>query len=95
MRNLVVTREGAQYTDMTPKQIKAKEKVDAEVAKKLKLIEYKVKRAQEYPPIKEQLDTLWKHLADKVENGDTLDPDTDAMLKKILDVKKKYPKPSD
>lgn len=47
----------------------------------LDTLEYRNKRAAEYPPIGDQLDALWK-------GGD----DATAMLKKVLEVKNKYPK---
>lgn len=46
-----------------------------------KLVEYKQKRVNEYPPIGDQLDALWKGGEDAAE-----------MLAKVQAVKNKYPK---
>ena len=50
---------------------------------------YDSRRADEYPPIQDQLDAIWKALA-KLQ---TLPPDTQSMLNEIQAVKDKYPKP--
>lgn len=57
--------------------------------------EYRIKRATEYPPIGDQLDTIWKYLKSL---GVTPDPNAgtntvNGMLAKIEEVKSKYPKP--
>jgi hypothetical protein len=60
------------------------EEVNVELARleeEYKLIEYKQKRATEYPPIGDQLDALWK-------GGDA----AAEMLAKVQAVKNKYPK---
>jgi len=55
--------------------------------------EYKIKRAQEYPPVGDQLDVLWKQLGQLRLSGKLdLIQDADDMLDEILAVKKKYKK---
>ena len=50
---------------------------------------YDRRRASAYPEVGEQLDTIWKALAQLP----TLPPDTAAMLQRIRQVKTDYPKP--
>lgn len=56
--------------------------------------DYAQARSSEYPRLEDQIDTIWKALAALKAKGTKLDPDADAMLRKITDVKAKYPKPS-
>ncbi len=49
--------------------------------------DYRTLRAQEYPPIGEQLDVLWKEMQALPRTQEA-----EAMLQRIKDVKKKYPK---
>lgn len=56
---------------------------------------YAEKRREEYPPIGDQLDALWKELNYRRINGDPLTQEADNILNKILDVKAKHPKPEE
>lgn len=56
------------------------------------IIPYAEKRAEEYPPIGDQLDAIWKEFNTRRLNGEALTQEADDMLGKILAVKKKYPK---
>ena len=56
---------------------------------------YQEKRLDEYPNIGDQLDALWKELSYRRLKGEDLTADADAMLGKILSVKKQYPKDND
>ena len=57
--------------------------------------EYVKRRADEYPPLGDQLDALWKqHLEDRT-NGKALGLETNGMLDKINAVKLKFPKPTE
>jgi hypothetical protein len=49
--------------------------------------DYRTLRAQEYPPIGEQLDVLWKEIQALPRTQEA-----DAMLQQIRAVKEKYPK---
>lgn len=48
--------------------------------------DYAEKRREEYPPIEDQLDAIWKHLATM--------PNPPPMLAQIQAIKSKYPKPA-
>lgn len=50
--------------------------------------DYRTLRAQEYPDVGEQLDALWKEMQALPRTEEA-----EAMLQRIQDVKKKYPKP--
>lgn len=56
--------------------------------------DYSEARRSEYPKLEDQLDALWKAFAAMKAKGTKLDPDANAMLNKITEVKAKYPKPS-
>ena len=49
---------------------------------------YTQARAMEYPPVKEQLDAIWKYLA----TVEGLPEETQAMLERVNAVKKRHPK---
>ena len=49
---------------------------------------YAQDRRNEYPPIGDQLDVIWKHL----NKSDLLDPETQAMFDAIENVKTRFPK---
>lgn len=53
-------------------------------------VDYRQKRRDRYPTIGDQLDAIWKVLA---ENPDALPADTRAMLEKVQSVKTEVPKP--
>ena len=55
---------------------------------------YEAKRQNEYPPIGDQLDMLWKQLNQDRLGGKSLIQEADDMLNAILAVKAKYLKPS-
>ena len=61
----------------------APEELD-EVIKKLEALDYRNKRAAEYPPIVDQLEAIW-------EGGSA----AEEMKAKIMDIKNKYPKPEE
>ena len=74
---------GLEWSGPVPRPSKAQ--LDAELARlqaEYDALEYQRLREPEYPPIKDQLDALWK-------GGDALD----AMKAQVLAVKAKYPKP--
>jgi hypothetical protein len=54
--------------------------------------DYKERRRVEYPPPAEQLDSLWKLIAQMP--TDSLPLDTAAMLGEIVGVKQRFPKPA-
>lgn len=56
---------------------------------------YQKKRFNEYPEMGDQLDVIWKDFLNKRQNGETLSPEVDTMLSRIVSVKQKYPKPSE
>ena len=49
--------------------------------------QYDKSRADEYPPVGDQLDAIWKALAPLIESGEA-----ESMLRRIQAVKNKYPK---
>ena len=68
-----------------PKPRPSKQELDIELARlqaEYDALEYQRLREPEYPPIKDQLDALWK-------GGDALDE----MKAQVLAIKAKYPKP--
>lgn len=81
----VVETEEDAIAYITQNYATTQEEVDAlneESKRQAELIQYKSLRQQEYPPIGDQLDALWK-------GGDA----AAEMLAKIQAVKEKYPKP--
>lgn len=54
---------------------------------------YKRLRAAEYPPVADQLDAIWKALADLINGGTKNFVEVRAMADAIQAVKDKYPKP--
>jgi len=58
---------------------------------------YIKKRREEYPPIGDQLDALWKIVSDLAgtfeDQGGALEPTAAEVLHKVKSVKEKYPKP--
>lgn len=54
---------------------------------------YRELRKEEYPPIGDQLDAIWKDLNYRRINGNPLTQEADNVLNKILAVKAKFPKP--
>lgn len=56
---------------------------------------YKQKRIDEYPPMGDQLDIIWKEMSKKAAGGESYSDEAVDMLTEIMGVKTKYPKPSD
>lgn len=54
---------------------------------------YRDDRREQYDPIGDQLDVIWKELNARRNAGENLVQDASDMLDKILAVKSKYPKP--
>lgn len=52
-------------------------------------VKYKKQRRANYPDIGDQLDVIWKYLA----NNHELDEKAKMMYNKILDIKNQFPKP--
>lgn len=52
-------------------------------------------RAAAYPPIADQLDAIWKHLAWRRLEGDALAQQADDMLGRVLAVKRDIPVPGE
>ena len=67
--------------------------IEAEHAAHLNGIAYRENRRVEYPDIGDQLDAVWMELNSRRLKGEDLTQDADDMLGKILNVKKKHPKP--
>lgn len=49
-------------------------------------------RAAAYPPVGDQMDALMAEFAQRREQGEKLAPELDAMLDKVMEVKKRFPK---
>ena len=55
--------------------------------------EYKEKRKKEYPSAADQLDVIFKQFSYMKANGESLVKECDDLLKNIVSIKNKYPKP--
>jgi hypothetical protein len=55
--------------------------------------DYRARRREAYPPIGEQLDALWKALAELRRQGYSLGADADAMQAAVAAVKARFPAP--
>ena len=51
----------------------------------------RAERAAAYPPIGDQLDALMKELQRRRGGGDKLAPELEAMLDRVMDVKRRFP----
>lgn len=54
--------------------------------------DYRRLRAKQYPSTTDQIDVLWKIIADLVQDGTIKNPEAVAMLGRVRDVKARYPK---
>lgn len=54
--------------------------------------DYITKRVQEYPPISDQIDVLWKALGAFRAAGNPIEDEANAMLTEILAIKSRHPK---
>jgi len=55
--------------------------------------DYGERRAADYPSVEDQLDAIWKQLAEGRAAGSLLVPAAETMLNRVLEVKRRYPKP--
>lgn len=85
-----------EHVDMTPTEVEVRRAHEAKALEKedeRKANLYKEKRRQEYPPIGDQLDVVWKQFNQMRLDGTTLIQDADDMLGDILATKKRHKKP--
>ena len=73
----------------------AEEAIALQEMEAAKLLEYKEKRAAEYPSVGDQLDILWKLLDGLPDIVAAADPEVKEMQDKVTATKLKYPKPAD
>lgn len=87
MKKAIATPPGqsTKYIDLTQDEIKQREKDEA------KKPDYRNIRKQQYPPIGDQLDAIWKEFNYRRMQGDALTQDADNVLNSILAVKKNNP----